>query len=85
MYDTKYVIVDGSAIVFSSAIMHSDMVKNYQKAESAGFVKFYINKNEDGEEMIKAKCYGNSFSLGIESREEDSMIVTRQICGRDNF
>lgn len=82
MRDVKYVIVDGSAIVFSAAIMHSEMVRHNQKAEGAGFVRFYPSKNEWGEDTITAKCYGSSFSLGVHSREEeDSTIVTQQICG----
>lgn len=82
MRDVKYVIVDGSAIVFSAAIMHSEMVKYNQKAAGAGFVRFYSSKNEWGEDKIIAKCYGESISLGVESRgEEDSFIVTSQICG----
>ena len=78
----KYVIVDGSAIVFSAAIAHSDMVSHHQKAEGAGFVRFYPSKNEWGEDIITAKCYGESISLCVVSRgEEDSIIVTQQICG----
>ena len=79
MLETKYVIVDGCAIVFSAAIAHSDMVRNGKKAEGAGFVRFYINKDEYDEDVVIAKCYGRSISLGIESREEDSTIVTSQI------
>ena len=82
MRDVKYVIVGGSAIVFSAAIMHSEMIRHHQKAEGAGFVRFYPIKNEWGEDKIIAKCYGESISLGVESRgEEDSFIVTSQICG----
>ena len=82
MFEAKYVIIDGSAIVFTAAIMHSDMVKHHQKAEGAGFVRFYPSKNEWGEDKIIAKCYGESISLGVKSREEeDSRIVTNQICG----
>lgn len=82
MLDVKYVIVDGSAIVFSAAITHSDMVGIRQKVEGAGFVRFYSKKNEYGEDIVFAKCFGSSFSLGVHSREEkDSRIVTNQICG----
>jgi hypothetical protein len=82
MLETKYVIVDGSAIVFSAAITHSDMVKYGKVAEGAGFVRFYYGKDEWDEDRVIAKCYGDSFSLGVASREEDSELVTRQICGR---
>lgn len=80
MYEAKYVIVEGSAIVFSAAIQHKDMVGYNQKCEGAGFVRFYPKKNEWDEDIVIAKCYGKSISLGIESRpEEDSLIVTRQL------
>lgn len=82
MRDVKYVIVNGSAIVFSAAITHNEMVKYNQKADGAGFVRFYPEKNSYGEDVIVANCYGESFSLGVKSREEeDSILVTSQICG----
>ena len=81
MFEAKYVIIDESAIVFSAEIAHSDMVRHHQKAEGAGFVRFYPSKNEWGEDVITAKCYGRSISLDVVSREEeDSIIVTQQIC-----
>jgi hypothetical protein len=82
MLETKYVIVDGCASVFSAAIGHNEMVKYGKVAEGAGFVRFYPGKNEWDEDVVTAKCYGSSYSLGVESRpEEDSILVTQQICG----
>lgn len=81
MRDVKYVIVNGSAIVFSAAITHSDMVGYNEKAEGAGFVRFYSKVDSWGESIVVASCYGDSFSLGVASREEDSIIVSMQICG----
>lgn len=80
MIETKYVIVDGSAIVFSAAITHSTMVKYGQKCSGAGFVRFVSEKDEDGYDVIKAHCYGRSISLDVDSCEVDSKIVTFQIC-----
>jgi hypothetical protein len=80
MYRAKYVIVEGSAIVFSAAIQHRDMVGYNQKCEGAGFVYFTMTKDSFGDDIITAVCYGESVSLGIKSRgAEDSAIVTRQI------
>jgi hypothetical protein len=80
MYEAKYVIVEGSGIIFSAAIQHKDMVGFNQKCEGAGFVHFATKVDSYGETIIIAKCYGKSVSLGIESRpEEDSQILTRQI------
>lgn len=81
MFTAKYVIIDGQAIVFFEGIAHSEMVGHGQKCEGAGFVTFLPYKNEHGEERVKAHCFGQSISLKIGSRaEEDSYIVTRQIC-----
>jgi hypothetical protein len=79
MYRAKYVIIGGSAIVFSAAIKHSEMVGYNKKAEGAGFVAFATEVDSYGDTIIVAKAYGKSDSLGIESREEDSAIITRQI------
>jgi hypothetical protein len=79
MFETKYVIVNGCAIVFSAAIQHKEMVGHSEKCEGAGFVRFKASTDSYGEEIITAHCYGKSVSLGIESRREDSHIVTRQI------
>ena len=80
MNEVKYVIVGGSAIVFSAAIQHKDMVGYNQKCEGAGFVRFRVSKDSYGEDVITAHCYGKSISLDIKSRpEEDSRIITSQI------
>jgi hypothetical protein len=75
----KYVIIDGCAIIFSAAIKHSDMVGFNEKATGAGFVRFTSEVDEYGERIIKANAYGKSISLGIESQEKDSRILTMQI------
>lgn len=75
----KYVIVDGCAIIFSAAIQHKDMVGYNEKATGAGFVRFTTEVDSYGETIIKVKAYGKSISLGIESQEDDSRILTSQI------
>jgi hypothetical protein len=80
MFRAKYVIVGGSAIVFSAAIQHSEMVGYNQKCDGAGFVTFFTKVDSYGDTIIAADAYGESVSLGIKSRgEEDSIIITRQI------
>ena len=75
----KYVIVDGCAIIFSAAIQHKDMVGYNEKATGAGFVRFTTEVDSYGETIIKVIAYGFSISLGIESQEDDSRILTSQI------
>jgi hypothetical protein len=80
MSGVKYIIVNGSAIVFSSAIQHSDMARGLGTVAGAGFVTFGSKQDEYGETIITAYCYGESISLDIKSRGDvDSKIVTRQI------
>jgi hypothetical protein len=78
----KYIIVDGRVIVFCDALGHNDVARafGYRPVESAGFVRFDIGKDEWGDEAVVAKAYGESISLGIKSREEDSDLITRQLC-----
>ena len=75
----KYVIVDGCAIIFSAAIQHKDMIGFNKKATGAGFVRFSTKVDEYGETIITVNAYGKSISLGIESQEKDSRILTMQI------
>lgn len=80
MYKPKYIIADGSAIIFSAAIQHSDMARGMGRIDGAGFVDFRTEVDDYGETIIKAFAYGKSTSLDIESRpEQDSMILTSQI------
>ena len=79
MYNAKYVIIDGRAIIFSAAIQHKDMVGYNEKASGAGFVTFGLKVDSYGDTIIVANAYGESISLGIKSRKEDSEILTRQI------
>jgi hypothetical protein len=79
MYPAKYVIVEGRAIIFSAAIQHKDMVGYNRKCDGAGFVDFLTKTDSYGDQIIVANAYGESISLGIKSREEDSAIITRQI------
>lgn len=62
--------------VFSAAIQHKDMVGHNEKATGAGFVRFYY---DDVKDEVIVNAYGKSISLGIESQEGDSEILTTQI------
>jgi hypothetical protein len=64
---------DRSIIVFSPAIQHSDL--RHLNPVSAGFISFGVNK--DGNPSCT--CYGESFSLGMKSEEEDTMLAKLQL------
>lgn len=77
MYNAKYIILDGCAIIFSAAISHKSMA-GHVKCDGAGFVTFHMD--EDG---VYARCTGESVTLGIKSRsKEDEEIINRQIIKR---
>jgi hypothetical protein len=68
----KYVIKNnGEPVIFDSEIQHNT---HYTKQDvvSAGF--FYCVKN-------KYKCSGKSTSLGVDSRDIDSEILTKYFGG----
>lgn len=87
MDNLKYIIdSDKDFVIFSPTINHSDMVMGFgygSKAISAGFCQLIteevINRNGMREEEIRVKCFGESISLGIKSRDEDSEIITKRI------
>lgn len=80
MSSAKYVIVDGSAVVFSPALIHSKMVPFGSKVDGAGFVRFEVQTDEYGDNIVVATVWGHSESLGVSSNEWDATIITCQLC-----
>lgn len=70
----KYIVTEGQGvIIFSNGFTHSDVeAKMRVKAVGAGMI--HISPDE-------IKCFGESISIGIKSRSEDTDIVIRQIEG----
>jgi len=62
----------GEIIIFPSIIQHSDF-KNMNPI-SAGFCHVHTDK---------VVCFGESFSLGLESSPDDTEAATKQIFGWD--
>lgn len=75
MNRVKYVVTpEEYVIIFSECIMHSAF-KGF-KPISAGFISFGVNK--DGNPTCS--CWGESISLGLESRpERDTQLAKRQL------
>ncbi len=61
-------------IIFPSVMEHSTF--KHLNPISAGFC--YINPQEE-----VVRCFGESFSLGINSLEDDTMMATKQVFGID--
>jgi hypothetical protein len=75
----KYVITkDNVIIVFPELLQHSEF-KNFEPI-SAGFISFGI---KDGNPSCS--CYGESISLNLKSREEDTLIAKRQLNMLDEY
>lgn len=73
----KYIIRRGKVIVFSNELEHKKVSEGAfygsTDCESAGFVKFLAHPSG----KIKIQCYGESTSLGISSRKEDSKEIAK--------
>lgn len=70
----KYIIYRDNVIVFNEEIEHKNVAMgafNSTNCESAGFVKFLVHLSG----KIKVQCYGESSSLGIQSRKDDYKLV----------
>lgn len=87
----KYILDEyGNFAIFSDVNTHSDMAKGfYKKPISAGFCTiavgyYYINNNKEEEKQnINVHCFGESISLGLESREEDEKIINNKLNNYD--
>lgn len=72
----KYIITyHGSPIIFPESETHSDVARTVG-AISGGFVKISPVYDVKKDVQIVAECYGESISLGLKSRPEDSAILT---------
>ncbi|QQT24256.1 helix-turn-helix transcriptional regulator [Sphingobacterium spiritivorum] len=76
----KYIIIEGSPVLFPLEFMHSDMVHNGAKIESAGF---FIIVQDSKAQQLKVKCMGESTSLSIKSHPEKDEIIIAQYLGLD--
>jgi hypothetical protein len=79
----KYVIYDDCyPVIFGEYFKHTD-VRTFKQATSAGFVSLKeVDTPESSQfccaRMLKAYCYGESFSLGVKSRgEDDARLIER--------
>jgi hypothetical protein len=69
----KYIIINGSPVLFSQNIIHADMVSEQDNVDSAGF--FLIRKDK-GSQQLKVVCMGESTSLSVASRPEmDQQLI----------
>lgn len=68
----KYIVTtNGMPVLFSEGEKHSDVAHGVG-AQSAGFA---IVSYDCERAKFTAKTYGESISLGIESREEDNKLI----------
>jgi hypothetical protein len=76
----KYIIVDQGGLdiplVFSEILVHAEVARAYPgRVVSAGFVSFRASPDGD----LTADAWGESISLNVASRPEDSGIITKLI------
>ncbi|MBB6500988.1 hypothetical protein [Pedobacter cryoconitis] len=70
----KYVIINGSPVLFPDDILHADMVNCSQEVESAGFFAIFLDQEK---KIQRLTCMGESTSLLVSSRPEiDQKIIS---------
>lgn len=73
----KYIRYPSGFVIFSEPMTHKEIhVRDAENPISAGFVS--LNYDQDG---IKASCHGSSISMGLDSKEDDSELLTKQLRG----
>lgn len=73
----KYIIINGSPILFPIEFIHADVAYEGAKVESAGF--FTILKDRENQE-IKVRCMGESTSLSVKSRPGiDEILIAKYL------
>jgi hypothetical protein len=66
----KYIITENNCpLLFSSKILHREIMT---KALSAGFVVLSYDATLS---QFSAKCFGNSWSIGVSSNPEDELLI----------
>ena len=79
----KYIIVEvigiEAAICFDSLVVHSNLLPSFNKdmIVSAGFFSIMGKKSKEDPYDIKVEVWGQSISLGKDSREEDAILIKR--------
>lgn len=76
----KYIIINGSPVLFPMEFIHADMVCSGAEVESAGF---FVILNDTKRQQLKVKCMGESTSLSIKSRPEIDEILISKYLGLD--
>jgi hypothetical protein len=73
----KYVMFPGEKfILIPESQNHNDIIPSFTNPISAGFCRFYPNKNEWGEDIFEVEVWGKSESLKLNCRpEEDKYII----------
>jgi hypothetical protein len=80
MGKVKYIRTkDNEIIVFSGLQLHSEF-KRFEPI-SAGFIIFRIDEDRNPDCL----CYGESVSLDLKSKEDDTRLAKRQILGYDYY
>jgi hypothetical protein len=71
---TKYVITDRNIIIIFPEYIEHRQFSSFNPI-SAGFISIGVN----GKGAMSCQCYGESISLGLASRPEDTEIAARQL------
>lgn len=85
MEKLKYILDGyGNFAIFSDKNSYEDMARGFHfKPIRAGVctidIGYKMDKDGEEERIVNVHCFGESISLGLESREEDSEIINENI------
>lgn len=77
----KYIIINGSPILFAPDFIHKDIVGANGNVESAGF---FLLRKDEATAQLKVICIGESTSLSISSRPEIDQKLISNYLGLNN-
>jgi len=81
MAGQKYILTDeDDYVVFTPMIDHSQMATSLRgNVVGAGFCYISSTTDEDGNLCPDVKCYGESISLNVKSRNHDGAIISKEM------
>jgi len=77
----KYIIINGSPVLFAPDFIHKDMAGTNENVESAGF---FLIRRDEATEQLTVICIGESTSLSIRSRPEIDQQLISNYLGLNN-
>lgn len=87
MNGLKYIVFENNGyeefLIFNKTLSHEEVAKKLCGKDSIKGAGFCSSDKVKGLDVIR--CFGNSVSLNVKSRKEDSKLLTKEIFGIENM